>query len=163
LIWTAGVKPNPIAEQVSCEKSEHGAIKVDASCRVPGVQGVWALGDCAEIPRARHSPYAPTAQNASREGSLVARNIVAALRGENSRPFEYTPVGELALVGRRSGVARIYGHNFSGALAWAMWRATYLSKMPGAIQKSRIFGDWLADLVRGGDSVSELPPLKEAK
>jgi NADH dehydrogenase len=71
LIWTAGVQPNPIAEQVRCEKSEHGAIKVDACCRVPAFRGVWALGDCAEIPRAHHKAYAPTAQNATREGSRV--------------------------------------------------------------------------------------------
>lgn len=163
LIWTAGVKPNPVAEQIPCEKSEHGAIKVDTCCRVRDAEGVWALGDCAEIPRAHHKAYAPTAQNATREGALVARNIVAELSGRNSRPFEYTPVGELALVGRRSGVARIYGHTFSGPLAWAMWRVTYLAKMPGAMQKSRILGDWLADLLFAGDSISEMPPLKEAK
>jgi len=163
LIWTAGVKPNPIAEQVRCEKSEHGAIKVDGCCRIPGTSGVWALGDCAEIPRAGHKPYSPTAQNATREGSLVARNIAAELHGLHPRPFEYTPVGELALVGRRSGVARIYSHNFSGPLAWLMWRATYLAKMPGTVQKSRIVGDWLMDLLFGRDAVSQMPPMKEAK
>jgi NADH dehydrogenase len=163
LIWTAGVKPNPISEQLVCEKSKHGAIKVDACCRVPGARGIWALGDCAEVPRAHHKAYAPTAQNATREGALVARNIVAELSGRNPRPFEYRPIGELALVGRRSGVARIYGHNFSGPLAWAMWRVTYLAKMPGAMQKSRILGDWLTDLLFTGDSISEMPPLKEAK
>jgi NADH dehydrogenase len=121
------------------------------------------LGDCAEIPRAGHKPYSPTAQNATREGSLVARNIAAELHGLHPRPFEYTPVGELALVGRRSGVARIYSHNFSGPLAWLMWRATYLAKMPGTVQKSRIVGDWLMDLLFGRDAVSQMPPMKEAK
>ncbi len=163
LVWTAGVRPNPIAEQLPCEKSRHGAIKVDACCRIPGAPGVWALGDCAEIPRPHHKAYAPTAQNATREGSLVAHNIVAELSGRNPHPFEYTPIGELALVGRRSGVARIYGHNFSGPLAWALWRVTYLAKMPGAMQKSRILGDWLTDLLSSGDSIPEMPRLKEAE
>jgi NADH:quinone reductase (non-electrogenic) len=84
--------------------------------------------------------------------------------GPRSAVFaEYKPVGQLALVGRRSGVARTYGHNFFGPLAWAMWRVTYLAKMPGAIPKSRILGDWLADLLFAADSLSEMPPLKEAK
>ena len=84
----------------------------------------------------------------------MAQNIVAELRGSQPRPFAYTPVGELALVGRHSGVARIYGHNFSGPLAWIMWRTTYLAKMPGAIQRSRIFGDWLTDLLVGRATIS---------
>lgn len=140
LIWTAGIKPNPIAEQARCEKSEHGAIKVDVCCRVLGARDVWALGDCAKIPRADHKSYSPTAQNATREGSLVARNIVGELRGLNPRPFEYKPVGELAMVGRHSGVARIYGHNFSGSLAWLMWRAPHTLRKCPARSKNR--GSW---------------------
>jgi NADH dehydrogenase len=163
LIWAGGVKPNPIVEQLACKKGEHGAIRVDACCRVPGLPGLWALGDCVEIPRADHKPYAPTAQNATREGSLVARNIIAELRGSTPRPFTYTPVGELALVGRHSGVARIYGHNFSGPVAWIMWRTAYLAKMPGAIQKSQILGDWLADLLIGRGSITPLRNLKAAQ
>jgi len=150
LVWTAGVKPNPLVEKLDCEKGKHGRIKVDACCEIRGCPGVWVIGDCAEIPQAdEKKSYAPTAQNATREGKHVARNMVAALRGEKVTPFRYTPVGELALVGRRSGVARLYGHNFSGVVAWAMWRATYLAKMPGAGQKLRIGADWLLDLLFG--------------
>jgi NADH dehydrogenase len=137
-------------EKLDCEKGKHGRIKVNARCEIPGCPGVWVIGDCAEIPQADGKKnYAPTAQNATREGEHVARNMVAALRGEKVTPFRYKPVGELALVGRRSGVARLYGHNFSGVVAWAMWRATYLAKMPGAGQKLRIGADWLLDLLFG--------------
>jgi NADH dehydrogenase len=66
-------------------------------------------------------------------------------------------VGELALVGKHAGVARIYGHNFSGLLAWAMWRATYLTKMPGSGQKARILSDWLLDLIFGRNPVAISP------
>ena len=100
--------------------------------------------------------YAPTAQNATREGALVARNIVAVLRGQRPEPFEFKPIGELALVGRHSGVARIYGHHFSGFIAWAMWRAIYISKMPGLAQRSRILLDWVLDFVFGRN-IAELP------
>ena len=155
LIWTAGVKPNPLVEKLECEKGKHGGIKVNACCQVVGHHGIWALGDCADVPHSNgKGSYAPTAQNATPAGKLVARNIVAALRGMKGASFQYTPVGELALVGRRAGVARIYGHNFSGPLAWAMWRATYLAKMPGAGQKARILSDWVLDLIFGRDPVS---------
>ena len=155
LIWTAGVKPNPLVEQLECEKGKHGGIKVNACCQVVGRDGIWALGDCADVPHSNgKGSYAPTAQNATPAGKLVARNIVAAVRGMKAAPFQYTPVGELALVGRRAGVARIYGHNFSGPLAWAMWRVTYLTKMPGAGQKARILSDWVLDLIFGRDPIS---------
>jgi NADH dehydrogenase len=111
---------------------------------------VWALGDCAEVPNARaHGTNGPTAQNATREGALVADNILATLRGDAPRPFTFTPIGELALVGRHAGVAKLYGFRFSGAPAWAMWRAVYLSKMPTFGQRARIAADWVLDAMFG--------------
>ncbi len=155
LIWAAGVKPNPIVSDLDCEKGKHGGVKVNGSCQMEGHAGVWAIGDCAEIPTPSGKPasYAPTAQNATREGVLVARNIVGALRGLQPRPFTYKPLGELALVGKRAGVARLLGFNISGVLAWALWRAVYLAKMPGTAQKIRVVGDWTLDFVFGRSPV----------
>jgi NADH:quinone reductase (non-electrogenic) len=157
LLWAGGITPNPLVGKLNCRRGKHGGIVVDQCCAVPDHPGVWALGDCAEIPQpGSDGTYAPTAQNATREGALVARNIVAAFRGQPPKPFQFTPIGELALVGRHSGVARIYGHHFSGFLAWAMWRAIYISKMPGMAQRARILLDWLLDFIFGRN-IAELP------
>ncbi len=150
LIWAAGVTPNPLLESLPVKKGKHHGVIVEGSCQVVDQEGLWALGDCAEIPDpATKGTYAPTAQNATREGTLVGKNIVRYLRGEPTKPFRFTPIGELALVGRHSGVARVYGYNFSGLLAWAMWRAVYLAKMPSLAQQGRILTDWLLDGVFG--------------
>ncbi len=150
LIWAAGVTPSPLIEPLPAAKGKHHGLAVDANCQVPDFPGVWALGDCAEIPKSNsQGTYAPTAQNATREGKLVGGNVVRSLRGEPLKPFRFTPLGELALVGRRTGVARVYGMNFSGFTAWAMWRAVYLAKMPGFAQKSRILTDWVLDVLFG--------------
>jgi NADH:ubiquinone reductase (H+-translocating) len=157
LLWAGGITPNPLIGKLNCQRGKHGGIVVDECCAVPDHPGIWALGDCAEIPQpGSERTYAPTAQNATREGALVARNILAVLRGRPPRPFRFTPIGELALVGRHSGVAKIYGHHFSGFLAWAMWRAIYISKMPGMAQRSRILVDWVLDFIFGR-SIAELP------
>ena len=162
IVWAGGVTSNPLAARLDCQHGHHGAIAVDECCAVKGHPGVWSLGDCAQIPKASSkNSYAPTAQNATREGVLVARNIVAVLRGQKPKPFQFEPIGELALVGRHSGVAIIYGRHFSGFPAWAMWRAIYLSKMPGAAQRSRILIDWILDLFFGR-SVGELPITQQA-
>ncbi len=157
LIWAAGIKPSPIVEALPVKRGRHGGIVVDACCAVPDHPGVWALGDCAEIPQpGSQRTYAPTAQNAMREGTQTAKNIVATLRGAPPQPFVYTPVGELALVGKRSGVARLYNFHFSGLLAWAMWRGVYLAKMPGWGKRARILTDWTLDAVFGRDSTDLL-------
>jgi NADH dehydrogenase len=160
LIWAGGIKPSPLVEQLDCDRGHHGGIVVDEQCAVPKFPGIWAVGDCAEVPKAgSKGTHAPTAQNATREGALVARNIVAAMRREPLRPFTFHPIGELALVGRHSGVAKLYGYHFSGFLAWAMWRAIYLSKMPGMSKRSRIAMDWILDLIYGRD-VAEFPAVQ---
>jgi NADH dehydrogenase len=157
LIWAGGITPNPLIGKLNCKRGKHGGIVVDEHCAVPDHAGIWALGDCAEVPKPESKgTYAPTAQNATREGALVARNIVAVLRGQPIQAFEFKPIGELALVGRHSGVGRIYGHHFSGFVAWAMWRAVYLSKMPGMAQRSRILVDWVLDIFFGRN-IAELP------
>jgi NADH dehydrogenase len=149
VIWTAGVTPAPSVRSSGAPLGKHHGIVVDACCRVDGTPNVWALGDCAEIPNGRGESYAPTAQNATREGTLVAHNIVAAIRGEEQQAFEYTPIGELAIVGKRAGVASLYGFHLSGIVAWAAWRVIYLAKAPTMQQRLRIGLEWLLDLIVG--------------
>jgi NADH dehydrogenase len=157
LVWAGGVRPNPLVETLNCQRGPHGGIVVEPSCAVAGHTGVWALGDCAEIPKPQSKgTYAPTAQNASREGALVGRNIVATLRGQPQQPFTFEPIGEVALVGRHAGVATLYGYRFSGLAAWAMWRAIYVAKMPAPAQRYRIVLDWMLDAIFGRP-VAEVP------
>ena len=129
---------------------------------MPGHSGVWAIGDCAEIPvPGKSGTYGPTAQNATREGAHVARNIVRVLNGEEPKPFKFRPMGELALVGKRSAVAEVFGLRFSGILAWAMWRAVYLYKMPGAGKRVRVVVNWLLDTAFGAE-IAELRAVRPA-
>lgn len=148
--------PNPLVSKLeNVRLSKQKALEVEASGAVPDYPGVWAIGDCAALPKPDgKSTYAPTAQNATREGTLVASNIAATLCGEPTQPFTYRPIGTLALVGRRAGVAEVYGVPVSGLLAWAMWRAVYLAKMPGLDQRLRILRDWWQEALTGGGSMA---------
>lgn len=153
LVWTAGTSPNPLLAALPCMK-ERGRILVDASMEVPGYPGVWALGDCAHIPDLRTGqPYPPTAQHALRQGKILAQNITAALHGGEKKPFVFNTLGQLAAIGRRTGVANILGINFSGFIAWWLWRTIYLSKLPRFEKKLRVVLDWSLDLVFSKDLV----------
>ncbi|MBV9607976.1 MAG: hypothetical protein JO187_00340 [Acidobacteria bacterium] len=124
---------------------------------MPGWPGVWSLGDCALVPNAKNGGYyPPTAQHALREARIVAQNITAAVRGGAKKKFAFTTIGQLAAIGRRTGVAQIFGVNFSGFIAWWLWRTIYLSKLPRFEKKLRVALDWTLDLVFSKDLVQYL-------
>lgn len=153
VIWTAGTSPSPVLETLPCQK-QGGRLVVNEFMEVPGWDGVWALGDCALVMNPRTAkPYPPTAQHAMREGKRVAKNILAMIRGGTKKPFEYSTIGMLAAIGHRTGVANILGFNFSGFVAWFLWRAIYLSKLPRLEKKLRVALDWVLDLLFEKDLV----------
>jgi NADH:ubiquinone reductase (H+-translocating) len=160
LVWTAGTVPSPLIFSLPCPK-ERGRIVVNQFLQVPDWPDVWAAGDCAFVPDIRNpgQSHPPTAQHAIREGKIVARNIAAALSGRPGKPFSFKTIGLLASLGRRTGVARIFGFNFSGFFAWWMWRTVYLSKLPGLDKKVRVAFDWTLDLIFPKDvcAVHDLP------
>src|SRR5436853_2440953 len=148
LVWTAGTVPSPIISSLPCAK-ERGRILVNQFLGVPNWPDVWAVGDCAFVPDIRNpgKSHPPTAQHAIREGKVVAQNIAAVLSGRSLKLFSFRTIGLLASIGRRMGVARILGFNFSGFFAWWMWRTVYLSKLPGLDKKVRVAFDWTLDLL----------------
>lgn len=156
VVWTAGTSPHPLLGALPC-KLERGRIVVDSTLAVPGWRGVWALGDCAVVPDIRTgNAHPPTAQHAIREARTVARNIAAVLAGRAPAAFDFTTIGQLAAIGRRTGVARVFGINFSGFFAWWLWRTIYLSKLPRLDRKIRVAIDWTLDLVFPKDFVQFL-------
>lgn len=156
VVWTAGTSPHHLLGSLPCPL-DRGRIVVDETLAVPGWAGVWALGDCAVVPDRRSGkPHPPTAQHALREAKTAAANIVASLRGGAVRPFAFRTIGQLAAIGRRTGVARILGVNFSGFIAWWLWRTIYLSKLPTLEKKLRVAIDWTLDLVFAKDLVQFL-------
>jgi len=174
LVWTAGTAPSPIIPSLPCAK-ERDRLLVDQFLRVPDWPDVWAVGDCAFVPDMRNpgKSHPPTAQHAIREGKVVAQNIAAVLLGRRLKPFSFRTIGLLASIGRRTGVARILGFNFSGFFAWWLWRTVYLSKLPGLDKKIRVAFDWTLDLLFPKDvcAVYDLPyrrdfhrlePIKDA-
>src|SRR5438067_551226 len=148
LVWTAGTVPSPLILSLPCTK-ERGRIRVNHFLQVSDWPDVWAVGDCAFVPDIRNpgKSHPPTAQHAIREGHVVAQNIAATLLDRRLKPFPFRPIAILASIGRRMGVARIFGFNFSGFFAWWLWRTVYLSKLPGLDKKIRVAFDWTLDLL----------------
>jgi NADH dehydrogenase len=157
LIWTAGTTPNPLLQVLDVERSKRGAVVVDENLAVPGHPGLWAAGDCAAVTDIKTGePCPPTAQFALREAYALADNIHAATRGKPLKPFHFGGLGTLCVVGHQTACAEIKGVRFSGFLAWMMWRAVYLAKLPGLERKVRVFVDWNVELFFPRDIVQTI-------
>lgn len=148
MVWTAGNRPNPLIATLPFTRSRGGAVSCDATLQVTGSSHVWAVGDCAAVPDPDREGvlYPPTAQHALREGAAAARNIARMLRGRPLRPFRFTTLGTLVVLGHQQAAAEIRGLRFSGLLAWVLWRAIYLVKLPGLEKKLRVLLDWTLDM-----------------
>jgi NADH dehydrogenase len=169
LIWAAGALPNPLIKSLDLPKDERGRIRVNEHLEVEGVRNLWALGDSANVPDVRTGrPHPPTAQHAVREAKTAARNIAASLGKGKPAPFDYRSMGQLALVGERTGVADVMGYQFSGFIAWFMWRTYYLARIPLLEKRLRVMMDWTLDLFFERDIVQlavtrERRPAAQAK
>jgi NADH dehydrogenase, FAD-containing subunit len=150
IIWSGGVAPSAITEELSCEHDKKsGRIVVNKFLEVQGYPGVFAIGDCAFIidPN-KGDPYPPTAQHAIREGTAVANNIISMIEGkaENKKVFDYKTKGMMATIGKRSGVGKILGLEVQGFIAWWIWRMYYLANLPTLQKKIRVMADWTLDI-----------------
>ncbi len=156
MIWTAGTAPNPLLDTLPCEK-DRGKVCANEFMAVPDYEGVWAVGDSAAIVDPKSGGlYPPTAQHAIRQGKILAHNIRVSVRSGKMKPFVFETIGQLAALGRRTGVAQIFGYNFSGFIAWWLWRTIYLMKLPRFEKKLRVALDWTLDLLFTKDPVQFL-------
>ena len=160
LIWTAGVTPVNTIKR-SMFKTERGKIVTDAYLEVPEFPGVFAIGDCAlSADPETGRPLPPTAQIAEAQAKAAAKNLIAMIGGAEMTKFEYHSKGQMAIIGKRTGIATFMGMNISGFWAWFLWRNVYLSKISTLDKKIRVFLDWTIDLFFDRD-ISRLKLMKK--
>jgi len=159
LVWTAGVTPVDTIKN-SIFKTEKGKIIVNEFLEIPDFPGVFAVGDCCQtIDPSTKKPYAPTAQLAEAHAKIAAHNLYALIRNKQKKNFEYKSKGQMAIIGKRSGIASVFGMNIHGFLAWWLWRSVYLSKISRLEKRVRVLLDWAIDLFFDRD-ISRLKYLK---
>ncbi|NED95202.1 NAD(P)/FAD-dependent oxidoreductase [Phytoactinopolyspora alkaliphila] len=158
IVWTAGVKANPVLADSDLPLDERGRVSASADMRVVGVDDAWAAGDNAAVPDlASDEPdatCAPNAQHAVRQAKLLAKNIVATLNGKEPKQYRHKYVGSVAGLGLYKGVAHVYGIKVKGFPAWFMHRSYHMSKMPTFNRKSRVIVDWTMALLFRREVVS---------
>ena len=146
LIWTAGVTPVNTIKR-SMFKTEKGKLIVNDFLEVQKFPGVFAIGDCALfVDQMSNRPFPPTAQIAEAQAKIAAKNLISLIKNSDQEKFVYHSKGQMAIIGKRTGIATFLGVNISGFVAWLIWRNVYLSKIPTFDKKTRVFLDWIIDL-----------------
>jgi NADH dehydrogenase len=154
VVSTVGNAPHPVVARLGQSADAGGWIRPDATFAVPGLDRVWALGDCASILDPRTGkPMPATAQHAVREGPHAARNILAVLDGEQPKAFDYGQQGMLVSLGRFKGVGEVRGIKVSGFIAWFLWRSYYLLRLPSRERRIRVAVDWALEWFLAHDVV----------
>ena len=146
VIWTAGFTlPNIVKRSVF--KTDQGRIMVNDYLEVEEYPEVFAAGDCCIFKDENGVPYAPTGHIAAAQGKTIAYNLNAKINGLSLKKFSYKPTYQMAVIGKRRGVALVYGIKVRGVAAWMLWRAVFLYKMPVFGKRLRVIIDWTEDLL----------------
>ncbi|MDV6011505.1 NAD(P)/FAD-dependent oxidoreductase [Haloechinothrix sp. LS1_15] len=149
IIWTAGVKANPVLSSSDLPLHRSGRVQATAALQVAGRPGAWAAGDCAAVPdlsKTEDDPTAicpPNAQHAVRQARHLTKNILRTLRHGRAKDYHHKNVGSVASLGLHKGVADVYNIKAKGFTAWSMHRLYHVSRMPTFNKKARITADWL--------------------
>lgn len=141
VIWTAGVRVNPLVERLNVEKTRQGLIAVAPTLQVRGHEEVFALGDSAffgNIP----PTLAGTAQLAFQQSKVVASNIQALIDGSVPSAGHFQELGEAVSLGTDDAAVLVEGRVVSGQLARQARYALYTMRLPTWQQRLRVGAAW---------------------
>jgi NADH dehydrogenase len=154
VVWTGGVRVNPIIERLSIEKNTRGLIMVEPTLQTRSYDNVFALGDIAFYPSAT-STLAGTAQLAFQEASLAADNVAAFLSGGKLKSKHFEELGEAVSLGTERAAVLAGGKAFGGPLARQARFALYTSRLPTWHHRLRVGASWFFE----GTEARPLLPL----
>ena len=150
IVWTAGVMAHPYVRNTDFPLDDRGRITAKATLQIVNgedvVEGAWTAGDVSAVPDLSGFGVGgfcvPNAQHAVRQAKLLAKNIVADLRGEGVKEYFHKPLGAVAGLGIGVGVFQYKKLAVKGLLAWFMHRGYHGLAIPMWERKLRVFSGW---------------------
>ncbi|KAL8228170.1 hypothetical protein R6Q57_015754 [Mikania cordata] len=165
LVWSTGVSPSEFIKQLNLPKSPGGRVGVDEWLRVPSVEDVFALGDCAGFLEHTGKPVLPAlAQVAERQGKYLVELFNKKIGKQNAGkassakdialgdPFVYKHLGSMASVGRYKALVDLTQSQNAKGLSMAGWRSAYLTRVLSWRNRFYVMINWATTLVFGRDN-----------
>jgi NADH dehydrogenase len=163
IVWTVGnAAPQLVRNYTDLPVNARGRLLVRADLRIGTADeplvDAWAAGDDAAVPDLA-APVAgtftvPNAQHAVRQGKLLAKNLVASLRGRAPKEYVHHSLGAVATLGLGTGIFQFRGLVIKGFLAWLMHRGYHVLAVPTWDRKFRVLAVWVTAVFYGRDIVS---------
>jgi len=151
IVWSGGVKVNPLVASLDLRRAKDGRIIVDDRFRASGRDDVLALGDAAYFEN-QGKGLPQLAQVAVLEAPAAARNLLALVRGAPTTPFVYHRKGDLVALGRTQAAAefaKLGGFVMGGLPAWTVWRVNYLMQLLGVRNRGTLLVEWVLSFFAG--------------
>ena len=160
VLWTAGVAASLVPKMLGGKTDRAGRALVDPFLNVVDASGVFVVGDAAAVMQNEH-PVPGVAQAAIQEGRYVGRLIANDLKGRKvKRPYRYSNLGNMAVVGKNYAVLERGWLRTSGFLTWLVWAFVHILSLPQLQNRLRVQRQWLWSYFtgqRGSRLIPELP------
>jgi NADH dehydrogenase len=175
VLWAAGVQVSSfaraVAEATDAKTDRAGRIVVGPDLTLPGHPEIFVVGDAAVQPWKKDRPVPGVAQGGIQGGTYAAKTIRRRLSGEAAPPFHYRNKGDVAVIGRLSGVTDIpwlgpFGRQ-SGFVAWMLWLGIHIAYLIGFANRIVVITRWSWSFFthgRGSRLITGeplLPPIEE--
>jgi len=144
VIWAGGLKASALSANLGLQPGHGGRIDVQPDLAVKGFDGVYGLGDFANIAGKDGKPLPQLASVAEQSGKWCARNIQLDMAGEPRKPFEYLDKGIMAMIGRNAAVAEVgeHRHELHGAIAFAAWLGVHAALLTNMRARIEALVEW---------------------
>ena len=143
VVWAGGEAAADIVQAAGVQPGHGGRIDVAPDLRVPGLPGVYAVGDVANIPAGADAlggaALPQLGSVAQQAGRWAAPTSCARSTGKDPEPFRYKDKGIMAMIGRNAAVAEVgrHRHQVEGPLAFAAWLGVHAMLLVRRAQQDR--------------------------
>ena len=145
VIWTAGVRGDPLAQIWGLPITRTGQVRVKPTLQIEGYPEVYVIEDLAPVAEQEH-PLPMVAPMAIQQGMLAARNIIRQINTQVLHTFAYKDMGTMAVIGRNAAVANLLSRwSFTGFPAWLLWLGVHLLRLIGFRNRLVVLINWAWD------------------
>ena len=144
VVWGGGVKAPDLAATTGLAQGRGGRIEAAHDLTVDGADGIYVIGDVANIPGPDGNPHPQLGSVALQSGEWAAENLLADFAGKPRKPFHYHDKGIMAMIGRGAAVAEVgpHRHELHGVIAFSAWLGVHAMLMTGVRNRIDAFVDW---------------------
>lgn len=146
VLWAAGVTASVfgqiVAERTGAQRDRGGRVIVNADCSLPGYDNIFVVGDLAKLSDVTGRDVPGLAQGAIQEGKYVAELLLARLQGKTLKPFKYSDMGSMAVIGMNHAVGDLKLFKVSGIIGWFIWAFVHVASLVVPEQRVSVFMEW---------------------